>query len=154
VSGPVRIHEDARPDASAQPAPGDPISTVLEHVDRFDYSQVPVYDDAGCYAGVLTTNAIARWLAHQLVLTEGLAEREPVHHVLAFAELHEHANLVARDIAAAEAIDQLTHGGEKRTAVTALIVTDRAGQQNNPFRVITGSDLAELSVALGIGVAQ
>ncbi len=82
--------------------PQEPISTVLEHVSRFDYSQVPIYDDTG-YVGILTTNAIARWLAHQLTLNRGLAEGEPVHRVLAFAEPHERAKLVSRSITAARA---------------------------------------------------
>jgi len=50
--------------------PPEPISDVLEHVRRFDYSQIPVYDDTR-YVGILTTNAIARWLAHQLALNQG-----------------------------------------------------------------------------------
>jgi len=56
---------------------------VLGHVVRFDYSQVPVHGDTD-HVSLLTTNAIARWLAHQLELNQGLAEEEP-HRILAFA---------------------------------------------------------------------
>jgi hypothetical protein len=113
--------------------PQEPVSAVLEYVTRFDYSQVPVYDGAR-YIGILTTNAIARWLAHQLTLNQGLAEGEPVDRVLAFAEPHERAKLVGRSITGAEAIAQLTHGGEGRTPVTVLIVTEtgRATEQPAP----------------------
>lgn len=92
-----------------------------------------VYDGAR-YIGILTTNAIARWLAHQMTLNQGLAEGEPVDRALAFAEPHERAKLVGRSITAAEAIGQLTHGGEGRTPVTALIVTEtgRATEQPPP----------------------
>ena len=72
--------------------PQEPVSAVLEYVSRFDYSQVPVYDGTR-YIGILTTNAIARWLAHQLTLNQGLAEGESVDRVLAFAEPHERAKL-------------------------------------------------------------
>jgi predicted transcriptional regulator len=131
--------------------PQDPIGAALEYVGSFDYSQIPIYDDTG-YVGILTTNAIARWLARQLIHNQGLAEGEPIDRVLAFAEPHERAKLVRRDITAAEAIEQLTHGGERRTAVTALIVTNSGKETDTPIRIITGSDLPELSAALGIGI--
>jgi CBS domain-containing protein len=130
--------------------PSDPISAVLERIARFDYSQVPVYDDIR-YVGILTTNAIARWLAHQLELNQGLAEGEPVHRVLEFAEPHERARLARPAITAAEALDQLAHGGEGRTPVTALIVTEGGRPTDTPLRMITSSDLSALSAALGIG---
>jgi hypothetical protein len=85
--------------------PGDQVGTVLEYVERFDYSQIPVYD-GGRYVGILTTNAIARWLAHQLTRNQGLAEGEPVSRVLAFAEPYERARLVGRAITAADALDE------------------------------------------------
>jgi CBS domain-containing protein len=131
--------------------PSEPISAALELVGRFDYSQIPVYDGTR-YVSILTTNAIARWLAHQLLLNQGLAEGEPVHRVLAFAEPHERAKLVRRTITAAEAIDQLTHGGEERGPVTALIVTDGGKPTETPIRVIASHDLPLLSAALGIGI--
>jgi CBS domain len=55
----------------------DPIAAVLEHVRRFDYSQLPVYND-NSYVGILTTNTIARWLADQFSRNAGMAEEEPV----------------------------------------------------------------------------
>jgi len=133
-------------------SPSEPISAVLELVGRFDYSQIPVYDDDTLYVSILTTNAIARWLANQLLLNHGLAEGEPVHNVLAFAEPHECAKLVPRTITAAEAIDQLTHGGEERGPVTALIVTEGGKPTEKPIRVIASHDLPLLSAALGIGI--
>jgi CBS domain-containing protein len=131
--------------------PSEPISAALELVRRFDYSQIPVYDGTR-YVSILTTNAIARWLAHQLLLNQGLAEGEPVDRVLVFRESHERAKLVRRTITAAEAIDQLTHGGEERGPVTALIVTHGGKPTETPIRVITSHDLPLLSAALGIGI--
>lgn len=130
--------------------PDDQIGTVLEHVARFDYSQIPVYDSTH-YVGILTTNAIARWLAHQLTRNQGLAEGEPVSSVLAFAEPFECAKLVRRAITAAEALDELARGGEGHTRVTALIVTGSGQETEKPLRVITGYDLPVLSAALGLG---
>jgi len=131
--------------------PDEPISAVLEHVVRFDYSQVPVYSEAS-YVGLLTTNAVARWLARQFELNQGLAEGEPVRRVLAFAESHERARLAGRTITAAEAIYHLTHSGRGRAPVPALIVTEGSEPAGRPLRMITGSDLPALSAKLGIGI--
>jgi hypothetical protein len=132
-------------------SPDDPISTVLKHVVDSDYSQIPVYDGTR-YIGILTTNAVARWVAYRLehghVIPPGA---EPVGHVLAFAEAYERALFVNSTLTAAEAIDQLTHGGEGQTPVTALIITQDGQQSEKPVGIITSSDLPALSAALGIG---
>jgi CBS domain-containing protein len=129
--------------------PDEPIRTALEHVRRFDYSQLPVYDGRE-YVGILTTNTIARWLAQQLSRNEGLAEEESTAQVLAFSEPHERAPLVRRTITAAEAIHKLSHGGDNGTPVTALIMTDRGLSSEMPLRVIAVADLPLLSASLMI----
>jgi hypothetical protein len=75
--------------------PEEPISCVLEHVRRFNYSQLPVFD-ADRYVGILTTNAIARWLGRQLASNHGRAEDAPVSQALEFSEMEERASLVPR----------------------------------------------------------
>jgi hypothetical protein len=47
----------------------EPIGTALEYIRDFDYSQLPVYRQQ-TYVGLLTTNAVARWLASQLASNE------------------------------------------------------------------------------------
>ena len=127
----------------------EPVRIALEHVRRFDYSQLPVYD-AKDYVGVLTTNTIARWLAAQLVLNQGLAEEETVRRVLTFSEAHERALLVPRTLTAAEAIHKLSHGGAGGTPVTALIMTEHGLNSETPLRVIAVFDMPQLTTALRI----
>jgi hypothetical protein len=127
--------------------PDELISGVLEHVRRFDYSQLPVYDEGG-YVGILTTNTIARWLGRQLTINGGRAEDEPVSRALGFAEPHERALLVGRSITAAEAIDQLSYGGQAQTPVTGLIITDNGKDSDEPLAVIVAYDLPALTAAL------
>lgn len=131
-------------------APGQPISAALEYVRRFDYSQLPVYD-GGSYAGILTTNAIARWLAAQLAATGGLAEAETVGRVLDFAEQHESAWPVARSITAADAVHLLSNGGQGGKPLTALIITHSGRSTEKPLRVVVDDDLPALISALAIG---
>ena len=65
--------------------PESPLVSALELVRAFDYSQLPVYDK-GRNVGLLTTNAIARWLAEQLGGEVGLAEGVPISEVMQYAE--------------------------------------------------------------------
>lgn len=131
-------------------SPGDPIGTVLKNVVDFDYSQVPVYDGP-VYVGILTTNAVARWAARRLAADREYTAEEPVGRVLDFAEPHERALFIRRTITAAEAVDQLTHGGKGGTPVTALIATHDGRPTGRPIRIITSTDLPALSAALGVG---
>jgi CBS domain-containing protein len=129
--------------------PDDPISKVLEHVRHFDYSQLPVYDD-GRYIALLTTNAIARWLANQLATNAGLAEEERVVRVLEFAEPYEQAVLLPRALTAAEAIDRLSRGGPGGRPAAALIITDSGKATEKPLAVIVADDLPRLAAALAL----
>lgn len=130
--------------------PGQPVSTALEYVRLFDYSQLPVYDGDN-YVGILTTNACARWLAAQLAANEGLAEAETVGHVLKFAEQHERAQHVPRSIAAAEAVHRLSKGGQDSKPLTALIITHSGRPAEKLLRVVVDDDLPALVSALAIG---
>jgi CBS domain-containing protein len=129
--------------------PDQPISVALEHVRRFGYSQLPVYDESG-YVGILTTNAIGRWLADQLSRNTGLAEEEPVRQVMRFAEEDECAALVPRAITAAEAIDQLSQRRHSGQQVTALIISQHGRKTDKPLAVVVPYDLPALIAALAI----
>jgi predicted transcriptional regulator len=126
--------------------PDEPIGSALDHIRRFDYSQLPVYDGA-VYAGILTTNAIARWLAAQLAASGGLAEAESVRRVLTFAEPHEQALHVPKTLTAAEAIHHLSSDG--RSAV-ALIITHSGKITERPLAVVVRHDLPALMAELTI----
>ena len=130
-------------------SPKDPLSSVLDHVRRYDYSQLPVYHD-GCYTGMLTTNAISRWLADQLASKCSPTGDEKVSDVLAFAEPHERGILAARTLTAADAINQLTYGGPDGGQVNALIITDHGLAAEAPLAVIVGWDLPRLLAAVSI----
>jgi CBS domain-containing protein len=126
----------------------DRISAVLAIVREHGYSQLPVYDD-GHYVGLLTTNAIACWLASEFEDRGlGLAEDKTVADVLPFVEPHEVALHVPRDITAAEAIDRLSHGGPEGRPATALIVTHGGKRSEKPLAVLVSEDLPRLARSL------
>jgi predicted transcriptional regulator len=128
-------------------SPDDPVSATLKHVMDFDYSQIPVYNDAH-YEGILTTNTVARWAAYWLGRGYKLSGTESVSRVLAFTEPCERVLFASPAITAAEAVDKLTHGGVGRTPVTALLITEDGLESGTPTGIITSSDLPELSTAL------
>lgn len=130
-------------------SPDDPISVALDSVSRFDFSQLPVYRDTHAYAyeALLTTNAIARWLAEQLREKGAGSVDAPVREVLRFAEVHEQATLVPRTITSFEAAD-LLHGHGEKQPVRALIITRDGRPTDRPLAVIVAYDLSRLSASL------
>jgi CBS domain. len=131
--------------------PSEPISAVLSVVRKYRYSQLPVYKASGEYVALLTTNAIACWLANQLEDPElGLAEDQPVSAVLPFIEPHEVAVHVARSITAAEAIEALSEGGSRGRPATALIVTQNGRPHEKPLALLAADDLPRLIHSLAL----
>lgn len=132
--------------------PNDDLGVALAYVKRFDFSQLPVYDDAGACLGLLTTNAIARWLADQLTINEGLAATASVLEVMKFTEPHEIARFVPRTIVAFDAIRLLSEGGVSGGPVSALIVTQTGKANERPMAIAVGADFSRLSAALSFQV--
>jgi len=125
----------------------EPLSVALEHVRAYDYSQLPVYDQDQ-YRGILTTNAIARWLA-QHIAESRRASNPPVRNILFnFSEETDCALIVDQSITASEAIYMLSHGGQGQTPVNALIITKNGRGTDDPLRVVVVHDLPILTAVL------
>jgi CBS domain-containing protein len=125
---------------------GEPVSVALEYVRQFDFSQLPVYE-SGRYAGILTTNTIARWLAQQIV--DGGKHRDAaINEVMEFREPSDCALLVDCTLTAADAIHQLAYGHPDGGPVNALILTESKSLTDRPIRVIAVYDIPLLSAAL------
>lgn len=128
-------------------SPEDSLNDALEQVRNHDYSQFPVYD-RGVFIGLLTTNAIARWLANQLAANGGLAEIETVGQVLRFAEPYEKGQLVPRQTRVTDAIFRLSPREGKGAPEVALIVTETGRQEEQPLGLVVAEDLPALYAAL------
>ena len=113
------------------------------------YSQMPVYQ-AGTYRGLLTTNAVARWLSAQIGASGDLMiEEASVCDALAWAEPHEVAKFMPRRALVTDAIDVLSAstrtGGE---APIAVIVTRNGKETEPPLGMFVIYDLPELLICL------
>lgn len=129
-------------------APDDPVDRIHALLRETTYSQFPVYEDGSC-VGLLTTDAVARWVAADLGADGRLGART-VAEVLGHAGHEEIPVLVPRDVTVAEAARLLTRPGADGRLPRALVVTEhgRAGQR--PLRVVGGGDLPALYEALSL----
>ncbi|MCP2167113.1 CBS domain-containing protein [Goodfellowiella coeruleoviolacea] len=128
-------------DARSQIA--DALALVKEH----DISQLPVYDD-GSFQGLLTTNAIARWLATQSTDHAGLAETAPVSEVLKFAEPHESARLCGRHTTVLHVLDLLAPSSPGAHPVTAVIISHSGKFTEQPLGIVVAQDLPRLYASI------
>lgn len=120
----------------------EPLSTALRYVREHSYSQFPIRDQ-GQFVGLLTTNAIARWLAHQMDLHGGMAESESVGEVLEHAEADEQAVLLGRDSWLVEALERLSPPDPSVAGCTAVVVTQNGRPTEKTLGLITHADIPD-----------
>ncbi|WP_255029461.1 CBS domain-containing protein [Rhodococcus sp. GA1] len=83
---PVRIGQCLRSTGVITATPDEPLREALREMAQYTYSQLPVYEN-GSYLSLLTTNAVARWLAAQISdAGEILVDRVRVREVLDYVE--------------------------------------------------------------------
>jgi len=132
--------------ALSRASSGEALGPRLVEMRRRDFSQVPVYD-AGVFAGLLTTNAVARWLADQLDdRGDAIVEDVHVRDVLPYVEEHEVARFVSQHTAACEVVAMLL--GERPPL--AVILTTHGRESEPPLGLLVTADLPELLAALAV----
>ncbi|WP_322920373.1 hypothetical protein [Nocardioides renjunii] len=124
-------------------SPADALATVLAHV-QADFSQFPIYD-GDTYVGLLTTNAIGRWLAHELAHGDEVRLTTPVSRLHDFAEPSEVAVSLRLDATAAEVIRVL---GEDDEPVRAVIFTRNGDVNDSPVAVAVREDVHRLHASI------
>jgi len=131
---------------------GDPLRAVLHLVRSLNYSQFPVYDGT-TWLGLITTNAIARWIAQQVDDQEVFTGDESVQSVLACSEEQDAALHVGRTISAPEAIHLLGTPLRGGARPAALVVTQNGRPTETALAVVVDEDLSVLHHALDIPAA-
>ncbi|MGW5287448.1 CBS domain-containing protein [Rhodococcus pyridinivorans] len=129
--------------------PSDPLQAVLEQVRLLDYSQFPLYENH-TYHGLLTTNCVARWLAHRFARDE-LVEGETVRDAFEFVEPHERAAHLARKATVPQAIKKLSPPADGSLPPVALIVTHSGKPHECPLSIVVAADLPVLVAAMNAG---
>ena len=108
-------------------SPDADILEALALINDTGYSQIPVYD-SGTFTALLTTNAIARWVA---------------------ADLSDDGEIGAASVSAAldmaqEVIDVLTEPAADDTHPSAVLLTEHGKPTQRPVGIATPADLAVL----------
>lgn len=125
----------------------DPVTAFFELLHEHGYSQAPVRLASGGL-GLITTNALARWLAAEFRANDGIAEAATVGDVLRLGERRDRAVLRERGLRAAEAVRILA--GELGHPPAAIILTEHGRAEESPLAICTLADLPALLLALGV----
>lgn len=129
----------------------DRLSDFLSLVgDPCNFSQAPFRRDSG-ELGLLTTNAVARWLAKQYETDQGyLAEDVSVSWVADSAsEPGDRLVLRSRALRVVDALNCFA-GTSETLPPAAIVVTHSGKDHEKPLGIITASDIPALAKCLGV----
>lgn len=129
--------------------PSAPVGTAARQMLEGDFSQLPVYRGQE-YVGLLTSGAVARWLANELDRHGGMLEDQPVEAVLEFRESQCIEKFVPRRKVVAEIIDLFEQTVRSGRQLDAVIVTESGDRNEKPLGILTSFDLPQL-FELGLG---
>ncbi len=123
---------------------GDALGPWVAQMRGRSFSQLPVYD-SGVFAGLLTTNSIARWLAQHLDESgDAVIENARVRDVLPFTEGHEHVHFAGPETTAAEVVALLRNPRPP----TAVMLTASGKAFGPPLGLLVSADLPEFVATL------
>lgn len=147
VVAPPRAIEFVKKESVVRCRPDNELDDVLPLIADLGFSQIPVYDQHA-YLGLLTSYAIARWLAARWDRHASI-HSEPVSAVLEFAKPGEDAAFVGIETSVADVVALLA-GTDGRQRMPAVIVTHSGSQKQEPLGIATGGDLPRLVRVLGL----
>jgi CBS domain-containing protein len=107
------------------------------------YSQVPVYRGKNL-VGLLTSDAIARWLGSIQGSSRRSADRATVGNVLARAETWSPFELVRRDARVADVLGLFDQAMQDGSPLVAVVITQDAAATDRPLGIVTAADLPRL----------
>lgn len=120
--------------------PQAPLPELLRRMAADDISQVPVSTGDG-EVGLLTTNAIARWVAAHID-ADGyvIIDAGTTADALRFAEPHERVKLAKRTTTAAAALEDLT----STNPPGAILITETGRSGEKPLGILSATDVPRL----------
>ncbi len=125
----------------------DRIGDVAQQMFARSFSQLPIVVD-GKIGGLLTTDAIARWVAAAFGPNMNLIEEETVQEVMRHSEDGDAYVIVPRTCLLAEIAETFSHGARDGCPLKAVIVTHSGRPTEEPLSILTGYDFPELFAML------
>ena len=130
--------------------PDDPIALAVRAMYTKSYSQAPIYEN-GHFAGLLTTNTIARWLGAQASEDIFSLQETPIRDVLRFSENDDNHRFLPRKATLFDVME-LFHAHERRGGrLDAVLITENGAPSEKPLGIITAWDLPKVMEAIHVG---
>lgn len=142
VTDPPRVDEVmSRPVVSCRPA--EPVAEAAKRMVDGDFSRLPVYDE-DAFIGLLTANAIARWVADRLAGPPDTLHEEPVEAVLAYGEAGRRYEVVDRKRLVTDVVALFTEAHRSGRRLETVLVTPTGSEAERPMGIVTIQDLPKL----------
>ena len=142
---PALALEVIRPQKVITFSPEDDVLEPLRALRETGHKQFPIYSNGRC-VGLLTTNALARWVAGELDSDNHLSSTT-VDEVLELSGRHDQPVFLSRSVTAAAAVDALTTPLDSGALPRLAIITESGNPNQRPFAVLVGTDIPALLAA-------
>lgn len=123
----------------------DAIGPAAHRLYEGNFSQMPVRE-GGRWSGLLTTEAIARWMAGRGALGLEVDERAPVREVMAYAEEPDNFHVVRPGERATDVAKLFTERTAQGRPLAAVLVADSALESGELLGIVTPYDWPSLGL--------
>lgn len=120
----------------------DSILKVIQGIKEHSYSQYPIYRNKECI-GLLTTGAIVKWMALNVVDSIVQLESIKVSDILKYEEEHP-ISFVPKSINIFEVEEVFENAHKDKKDLEAVIITENGKRNETPLGLITAWDLIEI----------
>lgn len=144
ITDPPRIDE-----VMSQPVltcrPDEPVAEAAKRMVDGGFSRLPIYrDDEGTFVGLLTANAIARWVAARMAGPSNLLEEEPVEAVFGYGEAGRRYEVVGRERLVTDVVAMFADAPRAGRRLETVLVTPTGTKTEPPVGIVTIQDLPKL----------
>ncbi len=140
---PPRIEEAmSRPVVSCRP--DEPVADAAKRMVDGDFSRLPVYADDGTFVGLLTANAIARWVAVRMAGEANLLREEPVDAVLRHGEGERRYEVVDKRRLVTDVVALFQGAHREGRRLETVLVTPTGEATEKVMGIVTIQDLPKL----------
>ena len=125
----------------------DTVDKALKIIGEKSFSQIPVYEGRQ-FRGILTTNAIARWMAFVGEEERACIKDMPIRAVMDYAEEDEAVEFVSRKATLFEIAASFSEFSALGKRLEAILVTENGKRSETPLQIITIWDIPLISETL------
>ena len=124
--------------------PDDPVAEAAEKMVDRGISHLPVYDDADTFMGLLTANAIARWVAVRMAGSANSLREEPVGAVLSHGDGERRYEVVDRRRLVTDVVALFHDAHREGRRLETVLVTPTGSGSEKAMGIVTIQDLPKL----------